>query len=394
MKFVRFQEKNRNRFLKPLSTILLAVFIQGCGVENNDTGISNSDANSKVVTIGLIAPLSGEIADLGKEILNSSKIAVEMFNEKSDTLTVKISSYDDSMSSTTASTAVANLIREGAVGIIGASTSSIVKSEITALSDTKIPIITPTATSTGITEGVDYAFRVIPSNQFQANALADEARKRNIKSMVILFQKKDDYGEDLAKAFKASFEKEGGKIETEIAFSKDEKDFRIQLSQIEKLNVGGILCAAQHVKASEILVRAGELKVNLPIFAGETAFTEKLLNAAGKQASDLDFFVAGSATDFQNPSPILKSFMDKYASIHQGALPGSYGSYAFDATSIMMESVSKGQYDSESLVSDLKSIQDFEGVTGPITFDQNGDNITDYQIYTVTDNTFVPVNDQ
>jgi branched-chain amino acid transport system substrate-binding protein len=284
-----------------------AIFGGGCG-ERKTTG--KNAANVK--TIAIIAPLTGDVADLGKEILVSAELAVAEANARqTNGFSFLLSARDDMMSGATAATAAKGLIaQENTIAVVAAGISAVVKGTVEALNGQGVTVITPTATDSRLADGKDFVFRVIPPNSAQADALAKFAAAFPARKAALVFQQ-DDYSKDLKDAFAAAFKKLGGEITTEIGFEPDETDFRAHLDALKSSGAEMILCAAQHVPVARFLVRAREMGLQQPVLSGETAYTDKLLEVAGKATQGL--FLIGPAVDLNNPDEHLKRYLDGYA---------------------------------------------------------------------------------
>ena len=341
---------------------------------------------TEVITIGIITPLSGEAADLGEEMLQSAKMALEQSNSQYSQQ-FKLVPRDDQMSAAVASTAVRSLLeQEKTIAILAAGNSPVARGQVQALRGKKIPLISPSATASNLSEGVDYVFRVIPPNSAQGKALVDFAFKLGAKTAAIIFQH-DDYSTDLKTAFKDGFQLKGGSISVEVGFEWEETDFRAQLNQIKNSGADVIMCFAQHVQVSRVLVRARELGINQPILSGETAYTDKLLNAAANSAEG--FYVTGTPVDLANASPQLKRFIEEYKSKY-GKNPGVYGVYSYDAIGLVTSVIANGNpKNGAELIKMLNEVKGYKGITGDIHFNEKGEVLREYKIYIVKNGKFV-----
>jgi branched-chain amino acid transport system substrate-binding protein len=63
------------------SLVVASLALTGCGSRSSDSGTSSDSGSNKVAKIGVIAPLSGDLAALGKGIQNSVDLAIKQANE-------------------------------------------------------------------------------------------------------------------------------------------------------------------------------------------------------------------------------------------------------------------------------------------------------------------------
>ena len=99
-------------------------------------------ATRQVVNIGLVAPLTGNVADLGREMMNSAKLAAREASEKHPDFEFRIVARDDQTSATGASTAATGLAAQrGVLALVGAGETPQVRAEIEALKGLSVPLV-------------------------------------------------------------------------------------------------------------------------------------------------------------------------------------------------------------------------------------------------------------
>lgn len=367
--------------------LIIIVFIIPLFFINCNRKENNTKDDKKEVKIGLITPLTGSVADLGNEILKSAEISIENANNLSKKYVFKLVPRDDGSIATIASTKAKSLLLEdNVIAIVGAGTTGQVKAEIEAIKGKNTALITSTATESDLTHSANFIFRVIPSNIFQAEALNNFALKNNLLRVGILYQFNDDYSMDLNKSFKNVFLSKGGQILSEIGFEEGETDFKSHLSKIKNMNVDAIICFSQHVQVSRVVLRARELKIEQPILSGETAYTDKLLATIGNSEG---LYVTGLA---KVSNTLLNEFEKKYFLL-TSKNPGPYGLYTYDAISLICYVIENNNIiDNVSLTNELRKINNFNGLTGSIIFNEFGDVKKDYNIYKLINGKFEIVN--
>ena len=366
-----------NLLQKSLISSIIIILLFGC--QSNDR-INYSDK----INIGFIGPLTGPVADIGAEMLNSAQLAVETSKQQYTDLNFTIIPQDDGMNATQAATKAKSLIEQNnCVAIIGAGTTSQVKAEISAIKGKSIPLITPTATESDLTNLGNNIFRVIPSNTAQAEALVKFLKSKDIRNVGLIFQLNDDYSIDLKGIFSELLKNIGGSIVNEIGFESDETDFKAQLSMMKRPDVRAIICFAQHVQVSRVVLRSHELNINKPILSGETAYTDKLLATVG---SAKDLYITGVAVEENNvKEQYEKLYVEKY-----GKKPSPYGAYAFDAVKLVIQTMAINKpMNGTQLIDNLKKLKVFNGASGLVTFNEKGDVNRKYEIFKLENNRFI-----
>ncbi len=339
---------------------------------------------SEKINIGFIGPLTGPVADIGAEMLNSAQLALQTSKPQYPNLNFTIIPQDDGMNATQAATKAKSLIEQNnCIAIIGAGTTSQVKAEISALKGKNIPLITPTATESDLTNLGNNIFRVIPSNTAQAEALVNFLNSKNIKKVGLTFQLNDDYSIDLKNIFSELFKKIGGSIVNEIGFESDETDFKAQLSMMKNSDIEAIVCFAQHVQVSRVVLRAHELNIIKPILSGETAFTDKLLATVGFAKN---LYITGVAVEKNTVrEQYEKLYLEKY-----GKKPGPYGVYTYDAVKLAIHTIATNMpINGNQLIDNLKKLRAFSGASGLVVFNERGDVNRKYEIFKLENNQFI-----
>ena len=137
------------------SLVVASLALTGCGSRSSDSGTSSDSGSNKVAKIGVIAPLSGDLAALGKGIQNSVDLAIKQANESKAIpgWTLEISAQDDEAKPDVGKNAATKLASDkDVVGVVGTLNSSVAQSvqpvlaaaDITQVSGGVVPVPTIT----------------------------------------------------------------------------------------------------------------------------------------------------------------------------------------------------------------------------------------------------------
>ncbi|MEA4837494.1 MAG: ABC transporter substrate-binding protein, partial [Rhodospirillaceae bacterium] len=164
-------------------------------------------AQPQPLKIGVIMPLTGELADYGATSLNGIKLAADEINKAGGVhgAPVTLAIGDDQTSPQSGVSAAQKLVSvEKASILIGPMGSGVfIPVAKTVALPAGIPIITGSATSPVIStldQGKGLVFRSVPSDAFQGVALADVAQNKGYKSVGVIYIN-NDYGKGLAENF-------------------------------------------------------------------------------------------------------------------------------------------------------------------------------------------------
>jgi branched-chain amino acid transport system substrate-binding protein len=104
------------------------------------------------------------------------------------------------------------------------------------------------------------------------------------------------------------------------------------------------------------------------LVGGDGFVSQAFLDAAGPAAEGV---VATFPYDVDDPSPANRVFVEAFTREH-GHAPDSFGAHGFDAMNVLLTAIEKAGQNRARVRDALAATTDFPGVTGPITFDNVG----------------------
>lgn len=330
---------------------------------------------AETIKVGLIAPLTGNIATFGQSVDKAARMAVDEINEKGGVLGAKIELIvEDNQGKPDESANIARKFIEQnkVLAIIGPVISSNVLAVAPIAQQSKVPLITPTGTNPRITQVGNYIFRACFIDDFQGTVMARFARSglpKRANTAAILYEKTSDYSIGLAKYFKESFQSLGGKIVAEESFSSGDQDFSAQLTKIKGKNPDVLYVPSYYDTAGLIIKQARELGIMIPILGGDGFDSPQLAELAGKEnLKDCYFsghFFSGSS------APEVKRFVANYKKRYN-AVPDMLGALGYDAVYMLADAIKRaGKIDRDAIRDALAATKGLKLVTGTITLDEN-----------------------
>lgn len=189
------------------------------------------DARSSVdtKTIGVILPLSGKNADIGRSVLNSIQLGLGIYDKKTN---IRLAVIDSEGKYLDARRAVEKLVVEDqVVAIIGSlqsKTATNISSKAQALG---VPTIVLSQKS-GITQIGDFIFRNALTSEMQVQHIVQTAvQKMGFKRFAILYPE-DAYGAEYANLFWDAVQSAGGQIKAAQSYDPKETDFRAPIQKL------------------------------------------------------------------------------------------------------------------------------------------------------------------
>lgn len=183
--------------------------------------------NSK--TVGVILPLSGKYADIGRSVLNSLQIGLGIYDNQSN---IRLAVIDSEGKYLDARKAVERLVIEDKViAIIGSLQSKSAAAVSSKAQSLGVPTIVLSQKS-GLTDIGPYIFRNALTSEMQVEHLVRVAREQMGLSKFAIIYPEDAYGIEYANLFWTAVEKSGGQIRAAQSYDPKETDFRSPVQKI------------------------------------------------------------------------------------------------------------------------------------------------------------------
>ena len=360
-----------------ICAVLMAAAFVSCGGEK-----------AAVVKIGVFEPASGDNGAGGKQ----ETLGVQYANSITPSVTIGDKEYkvqleivDNESSNDKAVTAASELISKGVSVVVGSYGSGVSIAASDTFAAANVPAIGVTCTNPQVTLGNDHYFRICFLDPFQGTVLANLASEKfGAKKAYCLSKLGDDYSGGLVKYFVEAFKKLGGEI-VEETFPDGTSDFAAYVANAKKTGADVFFSPVSIEAAALIIEQANTQGLTLPILAGDTWDSNVVLaQAKGTkvQVYVTTFFVEGS-TDSK-----VTAFVDgfrNYLNSNATAKTNNGGDDEIAAVSAMgfdvyytaLEALkAAGSTKGADVIKALPGVT-YEGVSGAISFDQNGDAVRD-----------------
>jgi branched-chain amino acid transport system substrate-binding protein len=389
------------RLAAPL--VIGALAVSACG-----SGSETGTGSNKTLTIGVIAPLTGDLSAIGLGIKNGVDLAIKQANANKTVkgYTLKLDAQDDTAKADVGATVAAKLVADGSVvGVVGTLNSSVAKSVAPVLSKANLVEISPAnsnvdltgraALVTGATQtrvNKSY-FRVVATDDIQGPFAAQFAVKTLGKKKIAIVHDKKAYGQGLAEAFAKEAAKDGATVLKTETINPGERDFNATITKLKAQSPDFLFYGGEYPEASLLTKQMKAAGLNIPLMGGDGVQADDFIKIGGA-AAEGDFATAlGAPTDSLDSA---KGFLSDYAAAKYTEVPGPYGAYAYDSANAIIKALAKatadgktGQALRDEVTREVGDIS-FAGVTGPISFDQFGDtNSKVLTVYTVKGGKFV-----
>jgi branched-chain amino acid transport system substrate-binding protein len=333
--------------------------------------ISTGNAQDKV-KLGVVFGDSATTADGIPQDLLGVRLAVEDLNRQGGLLgkSIDLVEYNNHNLPIASEKAAMRAVGEGVIAVIGPASSSHALLVAAVLQNAGVPMISTLATNPEVTRLGDYIFRVCFSDTSQGKALANFAvEDLKAKTAVVLTCIGEKYSLGLAKIFMMQYRENGGTLLWEGEYFNSATDFKALLEEAAGYGPDVIFLPGYN-RASGFIIRQGRNMGLSAAFLGGDAWTHDLYRYGG------DAIKGSCYSGFWHPDPekkISRAFLNRYEDRFQREDIISFG-LSHDAVFLLADAVRRAGSLAPSDIRDaLAETEDFQGVTGKITMDQNGD---------------------
>jgi branched-chain amino acid transport system substrate-binding protein len=349
---------------------------------------SCSKQREQVIKIGINAPITGDIPKVGE----GSKLAAQMWLadiEKAGGLDVGGTKYkvqivveDNESKAESAVKANTKMITEdGVLAIVGPQASSQAVPAGDVANNYETPMISPWSTNPNTTKDRPYVFRGCFLDPFQGPVVANFIKdKFNYSKAAVLFDVASDYPKGLAEFFKKAWEEKNGpgSVVAYESFTTKDTDFSSQLTKIINSGAEFFFTPQYYNEVALIVKQAHELGWDKPIIGSDSWGSAETVELCGKDCYGLFFsthYAAAGATG------ATKAFIDRYNTEH-GYIPDDVAALTWDSLRLVQQAIQNAgaitgdvKKDRQAVRDALAKIKDFKGITGDMTFTEDGDPI-------------------
>ena len=357
-----------------------------------------SQGRKTTIKVGINAPMTGDIPKVGE----GSKFAAEMWLEdveKAGGIEVGGTKYpveiiveDNESKAESAVKANTKMITQDDVLVIIGPQSS--KQAIPAgdvANNYMTPMISPWSTNPDTTANRPYVFRGCFLDPFQGPVLANFITEEfGFTKTAVLYDVASDYPKGLAEFFKAAWEEKhgAGSVVAYESFTTKDTDFSSQLTKIIRSGAEVLFTPQYYNEVALIVNQAKDLGWKGPIVGSDSWGSAETVELCGEACFGQFFSTHYAAAGAQGAT---KEFIDRYQAKH-GYVPDDVAALTWDSLRLAQAAIEgageltgKIKDDRQAVRDALAKIQNYEGITGKMTFTEEGDPIKCAVIVKISD---------
>ena len=347
--------------------------------------------NLKEVRIGFLGPLEGSpITALGKQMLNGTTLAIEEANKKGGYkgLPFKLMVHNDAGVWGAAANEIVKMDDEKVWAWLGSIDDIVSHVALRATLKMEMMMVNtgdpdPTFTETSI----PWTIRVISDDRQSGYALASYIFGKMKHKRVAVIRTNSRYGRVGIMEYSGIAVRLGHPMMIEERFNNGETDFTMQLKNIKRVSPDAVLIWGNAKESALILKQIREMGMKQPIYGSDRMVSSEFLKIAGKDAEGI---VTTSQYNPEANNLKLKQFKANYLK-RFNLEPDVFAAHAYDGMNMLIGAIKKVGLNRvliRDVLSDLKTFQGYNGVTGKIIFDGSMNDIGDIFLAKVNNGKF------
>jgi len=373
-----------------VTAVLTVTMLTGCTTFNNfkEAFLQQKKSSDVTIQIGIYEPMSGADSDAAKAEIKGIELAHEVYPNIGGKI-VELVYSDNSSDIDAAETAINNLISKKPDIILGSYGSVYSMIAGKPVNDAKIPAIAITNDNPLVTKNYPYYFRVCYVDSNQGDLLAKYVLEQKQETTAgVLIPNNDDVAMAMATTFVDRIEAETENEDAITAYETykpGQKDFTKPLKAIQESGVKSVLLPGDSADSANIINQAVDMGMDV-MFLGPTDWSSKefrseLSSSVSKEhLAFVNFFTADDTIN-QESEKFLEAYHEKYGKDKE---PEDSVALGYDAYLIAINAVNDAGNDpsGNDIRKVLASAKEFQGASGNITFNTEGDPLRSAQIST------------
>jgi len=326
------------------------------------------------IRLAMITAKTGVAGKSNAVSFDAARFAVDEINANGGILgrDVVLLEYDNLSTPEGSAAAARQAIEDGAVAVVGCNWSSHSLAMAKVLQDAQIPMVSHMSTNPAVTRVGNFIFRICFSDSFQGLGLARFSRMRlKDKTAVVLTDEGRTYSKGLSSSFINAFEQLGGKVLWQGIYVRDNIAYDEILDTVERLSPDVLFVPGGYADVSGFFGRAKDRKASWHLISAD-GVSIHLYDRLGSKAHGIYF---SGHWDRWVDTDASRRFVREYEkggkTANEDALALTYDSFM-----VIKEAIERARStDGDNVRQALAMTSGYEGVTGVIRFDINGDPI-------------------
>ena len=350
------------------------------------TACGGGSAKGEPVKVGILAPLTGSVAQYGINVRNGAVLYLKQYNAKGglNGKQIEVVEYDEEGDPAKAVTGYNSLMDQGITALIGDVTTAPTLAVVPEANNDNIPMITASATAAAVTvneetgEVFQNVFRSCFIDPFQGEKMASFAvEKLSAKTAAIIFNTGSDYSIGLKESFESKAAELGLSIVATEGYSEGAVDFQSQLTNIASKNPDVLFVPYYYETVALIAQQAKSAGLSAPML-GVDGWDAVMSVVTDPSLLEGAYYCSGYSAE--DTSPAVQQFLKDY-NTEYNVEPNMFAAQGYDAAMILVAALEKaeakklkvGSNEYKQATIDAMKATDMDCVTGHVTYNEFND---------------------
>jgi branched-chain amino acid transport system substrate-binding protein len=331
---------------------------------------SSSSKSSNTIRIGLEAPITGSLSELGQGMLNGAKQAATQVNANGGVngKKIEIVAIDDKGDVDAGVTAANAAVKAGLDAVVGPYNSGVGLKTLPIY--TAAGLVPLRLTSSDATAGMGFTLQPMTS---QIAPVATDAIVKELKatSVALIVDSSTDYTKSAATAMTASLGKAGVTITATESIAPGAKSYADSVTKVLATKPSAVYVITYFPEAGLIAQAMLAANTSAKCLADYGAYDNGYITAAGIPAAQKCPVVGvPSPSDFPNSATLVAEYTKQFKTA-----PGSWSPYTYDSVLLLADAITRaGGTTTAALKSALAGTKGWKGWTGTVAFEATSGN--------------------
>ncbi|WP_299017573.1 ABC transporter substrate-binding protein [uncultured Photobacterium sp.] len=356
------------------------------------TACSEQSERGRELRIGLIAPVTGQIPEVGLSTIEAAKLAVQEVNDRGGLIidneryrVVLLIEDNRDNPEYTISAALELINQQNVSAIIGPQASRNAIPAAKYVEYAQIPMISPWSTNPETTSHKKWVYRVAYVDTFQGELMAKFAFDTlGLRKAAVLYDISSDYNRNLAEVFSSAFKSLGGGVVAFELYTRDAPDVTEQLRRIKAAQPEVLFLPNYYNEVPEQARQARKLGITARLLGSDT-WTQ--ISADDRSAVEGAFFSTHYALDRADGEAL--NFRAYYRQAYNRE-PNDVAALTYDAFGLLFAAAKRhGGVEPQGIRDALNELEPYDGITGKIEFRDSGDPVKSAVLIEVKSGEFI-----
>ena len=280
----------RPRSLRLIAGLFALTLVAAACSSDKKTTSTGSGGTPSEVFLAFVGPLTGDSANLGINIRDGAKTAIDAYNKKGGKVKVTLKEFDTKGDPAQATTVKDSYISDKSIiGVIGPAFSGETKAVIPALDEAGLVMISASATNTllpDVKAGTKVFHRVIADDSFQGKGIGDYIVDKLAGKTIVVVDDNSDYGKGLADDTTKAISAKGKTVAKRLSVDPKSQDFSAAVNDAKAASPDVIMYAGYYQEAGRLKKQLTDGGVTATFISGDGSLDPGFVTASGATAGE------------------------------------------------------------------------------------------------------------